>query len=604
MSTAIALAIGVALVAVPAAAGQGLTIARRGQSAYQIIVPNDATQAISYAAAELQRFIGEASGAKLPVVGERQAKPGPAFLIGPSERVRETGLIAEAETLTGDGVLIKTVGSDIILLGSNDRGQLYSVYVLLERFMGCRFLAPDCNVVPKRTVLTLPRIDYSHSPPFIYREQLYNDTLQWSYAARLRLNGSNMTMVLKPYPEDNPERVKGVLIFPFVHSAYALVPPDKYLATHPEYFSLVNGQRLVAGVGAQLCWTNPDVLRICTDQVMKWLEEQPGALTIDVSQNDAYPGSSGACECENCAAVVREEGSQSGPVLRFVNAIAAKVAEKYPGRYVDTLAYDYTITSPKVTKPLPNVIIRLCHYACYFHGIEGEDLSANLRAACDDWGAVAKNVWVWHYGTNFWHYLAPNPNLTSLAKDIKYYAAHGVNGLMLQGDLQGTGGEQCTYRQYLAAQLMWDPAQDPMAIRSDFCKGYYGRAKGEVWDFLALMDRWAASITRHIPTNGWNPPDVTPREVVDEAMGLLDRAYAKTDDPVIRNRVEKLMVPFWYVRLSWPDAYGVSKEDCAAILQRFKRVCEANSIGPVAEWGPPTADWVKQMEATYPPKSG
>jgi hypothetical protein len=37
-------------------------------------------------------------------------------------------------------------------------------------------------------------------------------------------------------------RFTGVLIWPFVHTAAALVPGNQYFATHPEYYSLVGGK--------------------------------------------------------------------------------------------------------------------------------------------------------------------------------------------------------------------------------------------------------------------------------------------------------------------------------------------------------------------------
>ena len=33
---------------------------------------------------------------------------------------------------------------------------------------------------------------------------------------------------------------------------------------------------------------------------------------------------------------------------------------------------------------------------------------------------LTRRIFIWHYGTNFAHYLAPNPNLIGLAKDIKF----------------------------------------------------------------------------------------------------------------------------------------------------------------------------------------
>lgn len=47
-----------------------------------------------------------------------------------------------------------------------------------------------------------------------------------------------------------------------------------------------------------------------------------------------------------------------GSFLRYVNAIAEAVEEEFPGRYIDTFAYRYTRTPPKLTHPRDNVIVR------------------------------------------------------------------------------------------------------------------------------------------------------------------------------------------------------------------------------------------------------
>jgi hypothetical protein len=44
---------------------------------------------------------------------------------------------------------------------------------------------------------------------------------------------------------------------------------------------------------------------------------------------------------------------------------------------------------------------------------------------------------------------------------------------------------------------MWDPNQDPMTIRSDFCKGYCGPAAGEALGYLDLMDRLKDTNGKH-----------------------------------------------------------------------------------------------------------
>jgi hypothetical protein len=215
-----------------------------------------------------------------------------------------------------------------------------------------------------------------------------------------------------------------------------------------------------------------------------------------------------------------------------------------------------------------------------------EELSQPYRAAIDEWRKIARSVWVWHYGVNFWDYLAPNPNLEALVDDLRYYAVHGVNGVMLQGNLQGSGSELSEFRQYLVAQLLWDPTRDPMKLRTEFCAGYYGPVSGDVMAFLSLMDEFGKGIQTHIPMNGWRPQEITPPDFVAKGLLILHRACDRTEDLVLRNRVEKLLVPLWHLQLSWPDQYGLRAEEAPALLARFKKALETNRITFSSEGGP------------------
>jgi hypothetical protein len=422
------------LLAVCSLAGAS-TIADNGSSSYQIVVPDKRSPAVDYAANELQHFIKEITGAALPVVAESKAGSSPAFVIGSCERVKKTGLIEQAAKLKEDGVLIKSVGADIVLLGQNERGQVYSVYVLLEKFLGVRFLAWDCTITPKQRKLVLPKLDYTYSPPFMYRETLYFNSFPKEIAARQRLNG--------PYTKCDASVGGNIEFYPYVHSFDGLFPPEEYFEKHPEYFSLLNGKRVAQHIHSQLCLTNPEVLRIAKEKVLKWIDEHPDVPIIDVSQNDG----TGPCECEKCMAVVAEEGSQHGPILRFVNAIADEVAKKHPDKWVETLAYAYSMKPPSITKPHKNVIIRLCHAGCFFHGFEKCGLNADFASYIEQWSKVTNRIFIWHYATNFAEYLVPNQNLAALAKDLKYYGSHGVNGVMVQCNYQGPGGELAELRQ-------------------------------------------------------------------------------------------------------------------------------------------------------------
>lgn len=97
------------------------------------------------------------------------------------------------------------------------------------------------------------------------------------------------------------------------HSFFKLLSPAKYFDKHPEYFSLVNGER----VAMQLCLTNPDVLKIVIKELDKKINDAPRLEYWSVSQNDDI----GACECENCTALNKKHGSYQGSLLTFIDQI-------------------------------------------------------------------------------------------------------------------------------------------------------------------------------------------------------------------------------------------------------------------------------------------
>ena len=92
------------------------------------------------------------------------------------------------------------------------------------------------------------------------------------------------------------------------------MPPEKYFNEHPEYYSEVNGKRL--GKRTQLCLTNPDVLRLVTEEVLRRIREDPNASFYGVSQNDWY----NYCTCEKCKAIDDYEESHAGTMIAFVNS--------------------------------------------------------------------------------------------------------------------------------------------------------------------------------------------------------------------------------------------------------------------------------------------
>ncbi len=77
--------------------------------------------------------------------------------------------------------------------------------------------------------------------------------------------------------------------------------------------------------------------------------------------------------------------------------------------------------------------------------------------------------------------------------------------------------------------------------------------------------------------------------VVAKGLAILNQACDRAEEPVLRHRVEKLLVPLWHLQLSWPDRYALRTEDAPALLARFRQALETNRITFSSQGGPSTA---------------
>jgi hypothetical protein len=333
----------------------------------------------------------------------------------------------------------------------------------------------------------------------------------------------------------------------FVHTFYSLLPPDEYFDQHPEYFSLVGGQR--RREEAQLCLTNPDVLRIVTARVLELMHTHPQATIFSVSQNDCV----GYCECEACQALVLSEGSQSGPILRFVNAVAAETAKVYPDKLIDTLAYWYSLDAPRIAVPHPNVRVRLCSIRCcqgHAYGSCDHPESQRFLRALDEWGNRTSQLYIWHYATDFTHYPLPMPDLDELHDNINLYHRYGVHGLFVQGMGEpGGGAESMALRGYVVSKLLWHPQQPVWPIVDEFLSAYYGAAAPHVRRYQDIFHRQVRQ-DKQLHPSLYDLP--TSRQYDDDLRIPAEQALAEAERLVRgeeRQRVRMLRGGLRYIRL-------------------------------------------------------
>jgi len=545
---------------------------------YAIVTPDQPTAPERYAARDLRYHLELITGQVFPIVSESERGAAAGLFVGNTRKAAAAGV--NCAELGLEGIHLKSVGPSLVLAG-NQRGCLYAVYGFLEDSLNCRWFTPDCATWPRAGTLRVADLDRRFIPPLEFRAGDYPVAKPGEFAVRCRLNGNNHQMTVEQGGR------KGV--HSLAHTFAALCPPERYFAQHPEYFSQVGGKRQ-SGY-AQLCLTNPEVLKIVTAGVRQWIRQMPDMKVFSVSQNDTDMH----CECDNCTRVAEEEGSQMGPVLRFVNAVADDIRADYPDVAIETLAYQYTRKPPRVTRPRPNVIVCLCSIECCFvHPLGTDEFNRTFADDIRGWNRICQRLWIWDYVINYAHSICPFPNLNVLRPNIEFFLANGVKGIYEESCYYTKGSELQELRNYIIAKTLWDQQYDTNKAIDEFCAAYYGPAAPSVRAYLDLIDRSVQAQSKVHVQIYTHPRQYVLPEVVVQANTLFDQAEAAVaNDPLRLHRVQVARLPVLYAQivLATSGAYSEQDgklvprkgEDVGQAVARFARTAQAEGVTHLRE---------------------
>ena len=524
--TLLILALGISL-----ATGAGkVSITPELMTSWSIVCDPAATDSEHYAAAEFQRIFREMTGTTLPVSDKAAPNQGAVF-IGP-DAVTHSPAPAAAQASGEEWLRITVQPGFINLDGGRPRGTLYGVYEFFEERCGVRYLTFDHTYYPpKAATRQIPVGTQEFNPTFAFRWSYYGENSRYpEFAARLHVNTVS----------DDP-KLGGRTGFRLVsHNVAYLVPPSKYGTEHPEYYALVAGQRKIhdRGGGPQLCMSNPDLVGVVTGAVLEEIKKNPTARNINIAQMDNEE----FCTCPTCAAIDSREESHAGSTLAFVNAVAAEVEKTHPDVLISTYAYLYTRKPPKTLRPRSNVMIQLCSIECCdFHSIDDSSCPLNRSFCADmaDWKKIAKNIFIWHYNTNFKGYLLPFPNLRSIGKSVAYFANNNGQGVFMQAAGNGFSTELSDLRNYVMSRCLWKPGRDSWKETEDFCKWHYAEASGPILKYLAYYHDLVDKARFHPACFSTESSLCITPESSRRIMGYFTEALALAKSEAVRARVEK-----------------------------------------------------------------
>jgi len=522
------------------------------QTDWRVVIPCDPEPAVRNAAQEFVGFFSAMTGVTLTVVSESASARPHEILIGTTRRDFAAKTEFDAAGLGTEGYFYAIEEDTIFIGGKGQRGTLYGVYTFLEDELGCRWFTETLSVIPSAGTLELERKVRSFVPPMHYRATSFRDGMEKMYCVRNKLNA--LTDI---GPEFGGTEKFGI---GFVHTIDHLIP-DRLFEEHPEYFPLIDGERKT-GPHHQRCLTNHEVLAMTVEQVRADFRAHPDHRVASVSQADTYPDIANECTCEACRRINEEEDSLMGTQLRFVNAVADAIAEEFPDRYIETLAYRFTRKRPKITRPRKNVIIRLCSIECCFShpidecGHDGHNAAAghvsNPEFVRDmrEWAEIADNIYIWDYVTDFAHYLAPQPNLHVFGSNMRFFVRNKTVGMYPEGAHNTRGAEMSELKSWILAKLEWDPDFDVQKGTEEFIAAYCGAGAEPVLRYVHALNQRAEDIQSHRTCYACPDREFFSPEFMAFAFDCFAEARQKAENEEVLERIQR-----WEMSLRYADLF-------------------------------------------------
>lgn len=447
-----------------------------------VVVAENASETDFYAAKKLKYYLDKITGGDISVVEESEAKADYEIFVGATNQ-SEFDLSGKPN----GSYVLHSDESSLEIFGSGSRGTIYGVYGFLEKYCSCRWYEAEVVVIPENKNLKIPaNIHVEYEPYFEYTETDTASTRNTEFAIANGLNGG-------VYSRRSDEEGGSVdYLGSFCHTlTNYFCQPSKYFEQKPELYALRDGER----TKNQLCLTNPETIDIVTNEVIALLEKSydptDGMKIVSLTQadNDDY------CECESCKALDEANGSQSGTMLTFVNAVAERVKAVGNGLYdeivFDTFAYQYTRQAPTNVEPREDVIVRLCSFECCFcHTLDDSSCPKNIAFMSDlsAWSEICKRIYVWDYVNNYHETCCIFPNFGVLQRNVQIFAENNVKGVYEEGNyyVAHCDAEFAEMRTYLLAKLMQDPYMDYYAEMDGYLNAVYGPGGEYIRKFIDI----------------------------------------------------------------------------------------------------------------------
>ncbi len=553
-------------VAISAASAAPLKLSSGGKALFRIAVAEEQNQFDKFAAEDLQSYLGRMAGAEFAVVKESELPKGAsAIYVGNTAKSAALGLTSDK--FDREEWIVKCPDEkSLVVTGGRPIGAFYGVWAVLNR-LGCYAVTWDQDAIPNAPELTYDgfeeqrkpafggRMIYDGQPSAVRNTNPANLSKYYMWILRNYVNGRQDNHPI-PYYRSGVFNISQPQQY---HSLECFLPAEKYFKDHPEYYWMTEGGKRLPpprkGYNGGLCLTNPDVLRLVTENLLEMIrsdrEKRPKDEWSTVYDLSRLDGAGYFCKCPECKKIEEAEGSQQSLLYHFLNAVSDAVVKQYPDIIIRTFAPKVPNDNPNRTMPRDNILLWVAdnyHNSDCFRPLShpiNDESRRNLEACVKD----AKRFMVWDY----WnlggpHYFLPPRVETifdALQPDMQYFRRIGATDMFLEASLDGAAPQNFMNLHYfIGNQLMVNPDVDVEKLADIFINAYYGPNAELMRNWFQEIRKGVAAEKRRQPSDGaarWSY--CTPEFMLRSYKALKGAAQKLPEGDIYRRRVEYEMLP-------------------------------------------------------------
>ena len=483
---------------------------------------------------------------------------GPWFFLGETELGKAEAPLPAG--LDADGFRVLTLPGDrVILRGASPAGTEMAEAWFARQVLGARWFQPGDigEDIPPLRGWKPPAIDRTVVPAFLSRS-LEGGVGEIGNRKAESGEGKAESGKLKAEDEGTEWARRNGLHARLPH-AHALlhVFPGTLFDAHPEWFPLrreVPGRYRPSSPDDYNWQPNlalPEVAGHAAEVADEFFDRNPGEQGFSLSENDSvhFDQSEETAASRGPLRWFRGRPDYSDLVFGFMNRAAEEVAKRHPDKLLSAYAYYWCENTPTF-RVRANVIPWLTadRSQYYDRAFEREDHDL-IERWCRS-GARVVGIYDYLEGTPF---LVPRQTAPMTAGAITFAYGAGVRAYTAEGAPNwGLDGPKL----WIAAQLLWDPAQSVDALLDE----YYGRFWREAAEPMRRFDALCDGAWREQPGPAWwlkyyddeSQAGLFPPKLRAQLRALIEEARGLARRPEVIARVERFSA-----------AFGVTERFCA-----------------------------------------